>query len=179
MSRRPTRSAVIDRKTRRYLSDRVNYDKPRNSGRNERAWFGGGDPDRTGSLAGSALLLLPRLLRRGPAPSYAPHEGGTPPSDPPVTRSILLLYLNGSECGGGDPDRTGDPRLMSPLLCQLSYTATPRGIIAESTILPEEASHCLRKGSPGFNARRFGRPMAMTARASAAVRGSVFGEEAW
>jgi hypothetical protein len=26
--------------------------------------------------------------------------------------------------GGGDPDRTGDPRLMSPLLCQLSYTAT-------------------------------------------------------
>ncbi len=25
--------------------------------------------------------------------------------------------------GGGDPDRTGDPRLMSPLLYQLSYTA--------------------------------------------------------
>ncbi len=26
--------------------------------------------------------------------------------------------------GGGGPDRTADPRLMSPLLCQLSYTAT-------------------------------------------------------
>lgn len=29
--------------------------------------------------------------------------------------------------GGGDPDRTGDPRLMSPLLYQLSYTATDQG----------------------------------------------------
>ena len=29
--------------------------------------------------------------------------------------------------GGGDPDRTGGPRLMSPLLYQLSYTATWRG----------------------------------------------------
>ncbi len=29
--------------------------------------------------------------------------------------------------GGGGRDRTADPRLMSPLLYQLSYTATPRG----------------------------------------------------
>ena len=33
--------------------------------------------------------------------------------------------------GGGDPDRTGDPRLMSPLLCQLSYTATSKELICE------------------------------------------------
>ena len=29
--------------------------------------------------------------------------------------------------GGGAPDRTGDPRLMSPLLYQLSYTAKRAG----------------------------------------------------
>ena len=33
--------------------------------------------------------------------------------------------------GGGDPDRTGDPRLMSPLLCQLSYTATSKALTCE------------------------------------------------
>ena len=60
---------------RRFLSDRVNNDKMK-SGRHERAWL-----------------------------------------------------------GGGDPDRTGDPRLMSPLLCQLSYTATLRKEAAEDAHL--------------------------------------------
>ncbi len=41
--------------------------------------------------------------------------------------------------GGGDPDRTGDPRLMSPLLCQLSYTAS-------IWLLPEGTKYYLRKG---------------------------------
>ena len=35
------------------------------------------------SVAGSALGPASRLLRRGPAPSHAPHEGGSPPSEPP------------------------------------------------------------------------------------------------
>ena len=55
-----------------------------------------------------------------------------------------------AQYGGGDPDRTGDPRLMSPLLCQLSYTATPREVAAQDTILPEEGSQCLRRGVPEF-----------------------------
>ena len=81
---------------RRFLSDRVNNDKMK-SGRHERAWL-----------------------------------------------------------GGGDPDRTGDPRLMSPLLCQLSYTATLRKEAAKTLILPEEGSQCLWRiaaslvGSAGF-----------------------------
>ena len=39
-------------------------------------------------------------------------------------RTDKRLDLQKELSGGGDPDRTGDPRLMSPLLCQLSYTAT-------------------------------------------------------
>ena len=49
--------------------------------------------------------------------------------------------------GGGDPDRTGDPRLMSPLLCQLSYTATSKALACEDTILPEEGSLCPRRNA--------------------------------
>lgn len=44
-----------------------------------------------------------------------------------------------AQYGGGDPDRTGDPRLMSPLLCQLSYTAS-------IWLLPEGTKYYLRKG---------------------------------
>jgi hypothetical protein len=39
------------------------------------------------SVAGSALKLASRFLLRGPAPSHAPHEGGSPPSEPPVVGS--------------------------------------------------------------------------------------------
>ena len=41
--------------------------------------------------------------------------------------------------GGGDPDRTGDPRLMSPLLCQLSYTATPKKLTSYSAGVKEDS----------------------------------------
>lgn len=44
-------------------------------------------------------------------------ESGAGPSEQLIHKSLVVY-------GGGDPDRTGDPRLMSPLLCQLSYTAT-------------------------------------------------------
>lgn len=43
--------------------------------------------------------------------------------------------------GGGDPDRTGDPRLMSPLLCQLSYTATGA---ERRQMIPEVGRTCLQ-----------------------------------
>ena len=42
--------------------------------------------------------------------------------------SRLTSYGTATIFGGGDPDRTGDPRLMSPLLCQLSYTATSKAL---------------------------------------------------
>lgn len=45
---------------------------------------------------------------------------------------FLGCYITGF--GGGDPDRTGDPRLMSPLLCQLSYTATSRELMWERNL---------------------------------------------
>jgi hypothetical protein len=81
--------------------------------------------------------------------------------------------------GGGDPDRTGDPRLMSPLLCQLSYTATAKKGAAKVPILPEEGSQCLRRGaSLRFNARGFDPETTRAARALVAVLESVFGEGA-
>ena len=51
-----------------------------------------------------------------PAPNQISYE-----LEPRTDKSI---EFKGELDGGGDPDRTGDPRLMSPLLCQLSYTAT-------------------------------------------------------
>ena len=36
-----------------------------------------------------SVKIAARLLLRGPAPLYDPHEGGTPPSDPPVAVSIV------------------------------------------------------------------------------------------
>ena len=80
--------------------------------------------------------------------------------------------------GGGDPDRTGDPRLMSPLLCQLSYTATAKEGAAKVTSLPEEGSQCLRRGVPEFNARGLDPETTMAAWAWVAVQESVFGEGA-
>ena len=50
------------------------------------------------SVAGSALRPASPLPLRGPAPSHAPHEGGTPPSNPPVGVSA---YLNVQDFGGG------------------------------------------------------------------------------
>src|SRR6266850_1617419 len=44
------------------------------------------------SVAGSALRHASPLLLRGPAPSHAPHEGGAPPSNPPVGGSTFLNY---------------------------------------------------------------------------------------
>lgn len=58
--------------------------------------------------------------------------------------------------GGGDPDRTGDPRLMSPLLCQLSYTATEE-VACGKPILPEEGPDCLRSGGWKLTIHAFGR----------------------
>ena len=68
---------------------------------------------------------------------------------------------------------------MSPLLCQLSYTATAKEGAAKVTILPEEGSQCLRRGAClNFNARRLDPAATMAARASVAVLESVFGEGA-
>ena len=67
---------------------------------------------------------------------------------------------------------------MSPLLCQLSYTATAKEAAAKVTILPEEGSQCLRRGVPEFNARGFDPETTMAARAWVAVLESVFGEGA-
>ena|GEM_PF-2166720 len=67
---------------------------------------------------------------------------------------------------------------MSPLLCQLSYTATAKEGAAKVTILPEEGSQCLRRGAClNFNARRLD-PATTAARASVAVQEFVFGEGA-
>ena len=41
--------------------------------------------------------------------------------------------------GGGGPDRTADPRLMSPLLCQLSYTATPKKLASYNVGVKEDS----------------------------------------
>ena len=53
-------------------------------------------------------------------------------------RTDKLLDSKGELNGGGDPDRTGDPRLMSPLLCQLSYTATPRELLRRAQSYPRK-----------------------------------------
>ncbi len=44
--------------------------------------------------------------------------------------------------GGGGPDRTADPRLMSPLLCQLSYTATPKKLTSYNVGVKEDCCTC-------------------------------------
>ena len=53
-------------------------------------------------------------------------------------RTDKLLDSKGEVNGGGDPDRTGDPRLMSPLLCQLSYTATPKKLTSYNVGVKED-----------------------------------------
>lgn len=69
------------------------------------------------------------MSRRGTKQSrYSKNAGGV---YPPTIVTISRRRVGGSTegwYGGGDPDRTGDPRLMSPLLCQLSYTATWREV---------------------------------------------------
>ena len=72
------------------------------------------------SVAGSTLVLV----------SPAPTEGASPLRIPRswVRYSHVMEVSGVSEgwYGGGGGYRTPDPRLMSPLLYQLSYTATRR-----------------------------------------------------
>ena len=60
-------------------------------------------------------------------PLYPTADGADAVPDGGVGRGLFRVGAAGmrtqNKFGGGDPDRTGDPRLMSPLLCQLSYTA--------------------------------------------------------
>ena len=49
--------------------------------------------------------------------------------------------LAGAKAGGGGRDRTADPRLMSPLLYQLSYTATA-GVCTKWCVLRQEICWC-------------------------------------
>ena len=72
-----------------------------------------------------------------PAPEQIPYEVGP--------RNDKAIDSKGELDGGGDPDRTGDPRLMSPLLYQLSYTATMRQ--RRVPMIAEEEGQCLPNAS--------------------------------
>ena len=61
-----------------------------------------------------------------PAPTVYVPATYLPPEEVPyevAPRTDKSIDSKGELGGGGGPDRTADPRLMSPLLCQLSYTA--------------------------------------------------------
>ena len=109
-------------------------------GGSSEAWYGGGGRDRTASVAGSALNPASPAPTEGASPlvcsprrGHAPFASPGPRSDPLKERSCRGGYLSRpaglpavalAKAGGGGRDRTADPRLMSPLLYLLSYTAT-------------------------------------------------------
>ena len=62
--------------------------------------------------------------------------------------SRLTSYGTATMFGGGDPDRTGDPRLMSPLLCQLSYTATSKALACGGTQFYPRKDLSVHEGTP-------------------------------
>ena len=59
-------------------------------------------------------------------------------------KSLSNNKKNDCECGGGGGYRTPDPRLMSPLLYQLSYTAT-RGSMYQGVRLTSRSFDVRRK----------------------------------
>ena len=93
-------------------------------------------------------------------------------------RTDKLLDSKGELNGGGDPDRTGDPRLMSPLLCQLSYTATPMGLLRRAQSYPRRALTVYVRAL-AFNAQGFDLSVRTAAPASVVVLESAFAGAAW
>src|SRR2546430_3389940 len=92
------------------------------------------------TVAGSALNPASRLLQGGQAPSYAPPEGGTPPSEPPVGGSMItsIPFHQWLAHGAGDGHRTSELRFTNPELRRFRH-ASPRNCRHLSTLAPQPA----------------------------------------
>ena len=69
-----------------------------------------------------------RLMSRAIRQAFSAWSDPTTPADPRPRSAYYIIYLGsmGDLSGGQGRDRTGDTRIFSPLLYQLSYLATSR-----------------------------------------------------